>query len=473
MSPCACSPQLYHRMGETGRSKLETVCNFGCAHLSSLTRRSGESYATHGCEVAATLRELTDDPSLLSVAILHDILVHEEGESLLARAPLSDEEQSLIRHMHELRRLHIDANTMDLDRTLDAFTGDARLLPLRMAHRLNDVRHLHRFPKKLQRQIAHETLHMYSAIAGRLGMHRWRYEMEDVSFRLLQPRIVSNLEKTIEGHRALDIACLEHTRDYLREKLIEEGIEVSIDFRIKSLYSTYRKMLLKRRSFEELLDRLALRIVVPSTGLCYAALGIVHASLHPVPGKLKDYIGAPKENGYRSIHTVVYPLPGVTEQPIEIQIRTKEMQEECEYGIAKHGEYKNALYALHTRSSRVNLFRNLQNLREEARSPKQFETALRTYFREDHIALFDAGNTLYHLKHPASALDFLVELHGKRCKFLKTVRINGRERPIDTLLHDGDTVDALFQRESSAKASWVHACKHPASRRLLREILRA
>ena len=183
------------------------------------------------------------------------------------------------------------------------------------------------------------------------------------------------------------------------------------------------------------------------------------------------HIGVPKENGYRSIHTVVYPLPGVNEQPIEIQIRTREMHEECEYGIAKHGEYKNFLYALNSRSARVALFRNLQNLREETRSPKQFEEALRTYFREDHIAIFDARNNLYHLKDPATALDFVCSVFEKRIRFLKSVRINGRERSLDTPLHDGDTVEGLFGKESRVDRSWLSYPRHNVTKRMIRTLL--
>ena len=471
MPDYTCPPRLYRDLPRDDKAKVLEACRYGKQHLSGLQRRSGESYAQHGCEVATALGEVTRDSSLISVAILHDLLVHPDGDSLLEHSPLTQSERKLVQQLHPLRRLHIDANTEELDRVINAFTADARLLPLRMAHRLNDVRQLARFTEKLKRQIATETLHMYTAIASRLGMHAWRYEMEDVCFRLLQPRIVQQLERKFTAYAALDTTCLRHAKRFLTKKLQEEGIQSSIDGRIKQLYSTYRKMVIKRRRFEELTDRLALRIIVPTTKDCYHALGIVHASFHPIPGKLKDYIGAPKENGYRSIHTVVYPLPGVTEQPIEIQIRTAEMNEECEYGVAKHGEYKNAVYALHSQFSRVNLFRNLQSLREEARSPKQFETALRTYFNDDHIALFDAKNNLYHLKQPVTALDFACHVYGSRCKNLKSVHINGRERPLDTTLHDGDTVQARFSKEMRVQTAWLDVCHHAPARKVLRSLL--
>jgi GTP pyrophosphokinase len=416
---------------------------------------------------------MSADPSLIRIAVLHDLLVHPDGEELLERSPLTESERALVRQLHPLRRLNIDDSTEDLNIVIHAFAEDARLLLIRMAHRLCDIRNLKRFPHKLKHQIASEALHMYTAIAGRLGMHAWRYEMEDTCFRLLQAKIVRQLEEKFRACAALDRACLAQAQRFLKRKLREANLEASVDGRIKQMYSTYRKMVIRRRRFEELTDRLALRIVVTSITDCYHALGIVHACFHPMPGKLKDYIGAPKENGYRSIHTVIYPLPGVTEQPIEIQIRTTDMNEECEYGIAKHGEYKNAIYALQSQSTRVNLFRNLQSLQEEARSPKQFAKALRTYFNENHIVVFDAKNNLYHLRKPVTALDAACHAFGKRCKFLKNIRVNGRVQHLDTTLRDGDTIEPIFGRDRTVKRDWLHACRHARSRTLIRQLLKS
>lgn len=450
---------------------MHAAVRFGQQHLSGIRRRSGESYADHGEEVAGILNELSSDPSLLSVAVLHDLLVHPEGERLLAESPLTENERRLVREMHPLRRLQIDENTRDLDTALDAFTTDERLLPLRMAHRVNDVRHLDRFSPGLRRSIARETLHMYAAIAGRLGMHVWKHEMEDSCFRVLQPSVVAQMEQMFATAAPADAACIEHGRKFLLRRLREHEISCTIDSRIKSLYSTYRKMIIKRRKFNELTDRLALRVVVWSIEECYHALGVIHSCMHPIPGKLKDYIGAPKENGYRSIHTVVWPLPGITEQPLEIQIRTQAMHRECEFGVANHADYKHCLYGLRTGIARVELFRNLQSLREEVHSPKQFEQALRTYFTEDHIALFDPDNTLYHLKKPVTALDFACHVHGRRVKYLKGVRVNGREQPLDTALVNGDTVEARFGKELTLREEWMKACKHRTSRGVLREMM--
>ncbi|MDD5751813.1 MAG: hypothetical protein PHS73_04835, partial [Candidatus Peribacteraceae bacterium] len=173
----------------------------------------------------------------------------------------------------------------------------------------------------------------------------------------------------------------------------------------------------------------------------------------------------------RSVHTVVYPLPGVTEQPMEIQIRTEEMHRTCEFGLAAHGEYKNLLYSLDAGTSRVHLLRNLASLREEARSPERFEETLRHYFRDDHLAVFDAENHLYHLKGPVTALDFVATAHPKRLPFLKTIRVNGRERPFGTLLRSGDTVEAFFGRARSVSCVWFSACRLRGTKAGIRAVL--
>ncbi len=461
------------RTASAATDHVRRARSFARTHLSSLLRRSGESYAAHGEEIARALSEITDDASLRAVAHLHDVLIHPEGERLLRTSPLTAGERELVRRMHTLRRLHIDEKTKDLDTVIAAFSSDERLLPLRMAHRLNDVRHLARFAPGLRRAIARETLHMYTAIAGRLGMYAWRYEMEDLCFSYLYPTISKHLRGKFLRMKKLDDVCLRHARTFLLRHLREKGIDCDIDSRIKGLYSTYRKMSLKRRSFEEITDRLALRIIVSSLDECYLALSIVHARMHPIPGKLKDYIGAPKENGYRSIHTVVFPLPGVTEQPLEIQIRTRDMHDRAEHGVASHCDYKHFLYSLHCPPARVHLFRNLESLREESRSPQQFAVALRQYFRDDHVPVFDVQNNLFHLKRPATVLDFLCLAKDRRLPRLKGVRVNGRMSVLHAPLHDGDTVEPFYARTRTVAKEWLSACRHARSRRILRSLLRA
>lgn len=424
--------------------EIREVLDFAFLHLSPLQRRTGENYAEHGLLVASTFCELGFETSMVKVAILHDLFLHPQAEVLLDSSPLNEDERVLARQMHQLRRLFIDSRTQDLDKFIHSFIKDERLLPLRMAHRLSDVRRLDRFQPDLRKQIAHETLHMYTAIARRLGMHAWAQEMEDLCFSVVHPAIAKRLAVRFEKLRLADESCLEETKKFLEAKLKDQEVECRIEGRIKGLYSTYQKMRLKRRRFEALTDRLAIRIVVKNYMDCYKALGVVHAFMHPIPGKLKDYIGAPKENGYQSIHTVVFPLTGVNKQPIEIQIRTGLMDEVCEYGPAAHADYKKQKYAMATNHTRVNLFRNLAQLHQLAETPQQFERVLRRYFDNGHMAIFDGEDNLYHVKRPTTAIDFVSHAFPNRFKQLKLIRINGQVVESDVSLKDGDVVSPEF-----------------------------
>jgi (p)ppGpp synthase/HD superfamily hydrolase len=450
--------------------RLTAAHRFAVRHLSHLKRRSGRSYAENGVEVATVLREVTDDPALIATALLHDLLMHPNGERLLQESPLTPDERLLVARMHSLRRLNINVHTKDLERVMNAFLSEPRLLPLRMAHRVSDIRHLKRFAPTVQRGLARETLHMYAAIAGRLGMHAWRREMEDTCFELLKPDAAKSLRRQFALHAKNDRQCLTHMENFLKKKLATDGIRGELKGRTKTLYSTYCKMVIKHRKFEDLTDRLAMRIIVPKIDDCYRALGVVHRHLRPMPGKLKDYIGAPKENGYRSIHTVVFPLPGVTEYPVEVQIRTLEIHQECEYGLARHADYKQLSYAIDTSLARVDLYRNLQTLHERAHSPGQFEQALRTYFQENHISVFDAKGNLYHLPAPVSALDFVCRVMPDRLTKLAGVRINGRNRGVDTLLKDGDAMEPQFGVAGAFKKDWIKACRQQSSQKICEEL---
>jgi guanosine-3',5'-bis(diphosphate) 3'-pyrophosphohydrolase len=453
-------------------ARLQKVQAYAERSLKHIRRGSGETYATHGKDVSKVLSEVTNDESILCIAILHDILVHPDGAALLKASPLTKDERSIVERMYTLRRLHIDENTDDLDLVIGSFVEDPRLMLLRMAHRLNDIRHLSRFPKKRRKELAHETLHMYSAISGRLGFQRWRWQMEDICFLELQPKIAKHIQKEFEQCRRIDLTCLKHTTAFLQDKMKEQNISVTVDQRIKGLYSTYRKMILKKKSFDELTDRIALRIIVPKQDDCYRALGVVHGSMHAIPGKLKDYIGTPKENGYRSLHTVVFPLAGVSVLPIEIQIRSKAMHEECEYGIASHTDYKDMVYALTNPQSRTNLFRNLENLRSLGNTPKQFEEALRTSFRDDEIILFDPENTHYRMRPPATALDFAcISLHLLPSN-VTGARINGRKQALSLLLRDGDTVEILTGKTTLTPEDYLKASQQPQTRKIVKAMMK-
>lgn len=457
-------------VNDEDKEKIRKAYEFSKKNLSDLKRRSGESYFEHGYQLADALHEVSNDPILFVTLLLHDLPLHPKSKSLIEKSPIDELEKKYIMQMYKLRGLHINEKTKDLDIVISSFSKDSRIILMRMVHRLNDIRNINRFNPNLQEKIAKETLHMYGAIAGRLGFHNWKQEMEDTCFKILHPQIYKDLTKKFKKWKPVDDISLKTTKDYLSNEFKENGINADIKMRIKTLYSTYKKMVLKNRKFQDLTDRLALRVIVPDIESCYKALGIVHSTMHPIPGKLKDYIGSPKENGYRSIHTVVYPLPGVTEQPIEIQMRSREINWECEYGIAAHHRYKDARYRLQHQHSRVQLFKNLEVLKHETPSPKRFKEALVNYFSEDRLILFDEKNNVYHFKKPLTALDFAFLIHKERCLHLKSIKINGRHQPLDTDLSDGDVVEVTFGRKKTFTRKWRKICHNKSSKKLVSKL---
>ncbi|MDD4351633.1 MAG: HD domain-containing protein [Candidatus Gracilibacteria bacterium] len=453
-----------------GLSKEHKLKRFLEDNLNEVKRRTGQAYAGHGMEVAKVLRELTEDPKLLCCAMAHDLLMHPEGENLLRKAPLTSEEKKIVVKMHQLRRLHIDENVRDLDTVLNAFVHDEEIIILRLAHRLSDIRKIEDFEPGLKKRIARESLFMYAPIAGRLGFNAWRKEIEDVCFRILHPKHALHLESKFEKYADFDKKCLEQTAKFINKHLQKIGIKPEMQKRIKGLYSTYKKLLSGDQSFRDISDRLAVRVIVDSIDDCYRVLGIVHRIMRPIPDAFRDYIGSPKDNGYRSIHTAVYPLPGVTEQIVEVQIRTHRMHQECEYGLAAHFRYKQAKYALTDNIAKVDILRNFEALRIETSSPEKFQEVLQNYLAGKKLIIFDQNNKIYHINKPASVLDFTFVIYGKRCLYLKQAYVNGRERPFEYLLHDGDTVRLVFAKTETFHKNWLNQCQKKASKDFLKSV---
>lgn len=451
--------------------RTEQVQQFAREHLSGIWRGSGESYYQHGCEIAEVLSEINPDKSLTKVAMLHDLFHHPKGGDLISKSPLNEKEKALARGMHDLRRLRISGEMKDLDRVIDSFTRDGRLLILRLAHRLNDIRHLERFSHSRQKEIAQEAFLFYSSFAARFGFNAWRHEIEDRCFWTLHPEDAAQVSRKMMEYEQIDENCLNLAREYLAKFIAASGIQAHIVGRRKSLYSCYRKMIFKNRKFEDLTDRLAIRIIVDRLDDCYRVLGIVHGYMHPIPGKLKDYIGAPKENGYKSIHTVVYPLPGVNEEPLEIQIRTAEINRHCEYGAAAHYRYKYLNYSAKTGQVRIDLFRSLDILRQEVRSADQFQKLLKTYFRDDRLIIFDQNNNLYHLKRPASVLDFAGQIHKPKFSKIKDALVNGKICPLGQVLKNGDVVQLNFKRDRSISLDWLSGALQNQTKQIIRKLL--
>ncbi|MBD3327968.1 HD domain-containing protein [Candidatus Peregrinibacteria bacterium] len=439
--------------------------------LSEEKHVTGITLFQHGLEVAYTLKEVTNDPVIFKVAILHHILKLPEGEQVLESLDITDEERALIRQIHNITELYIGRSFEDLSRLLDMIFEDLRLVILCTAHRVDEIRKLDRYSELDALQLARETLHGFTTLIGRLNMHVWRTELEDYSFKYLYPETYRQVDKLMDEFRDLDQMCLKHASSMIGKVLTEAGLEHELQGRIKGVYSTYRKMLLKDQTFGEIPDRLALRIILEREEDCYKALHLVNKHMEPVGGIIRDYIARPKENGYQSLHTVVYPMNGVTDRQMEVQIRTFDMHEECEQGIAAHSDYKKMNYSMQSPKGRTDILRNMAVLKQGVVNIDDFNKLLKKYLSEDQIIIFDSeGNTNF-VDDQSTVLDFVCSNYGDKVKRLKEVKINGRRQNFGTYLSDGDTVEAVFGRTKNITKEWENYCTFPLNKKLVVSLL--
>ncbi len=451
-------------MQPPAREAVAEALGYAREHLRGIPRGIDGNYATHSIRLAETVAEMTTDPVLLRVALLHDLLVHPHGDILLRQSPLNREERDLARKMHMLHHLRLDSDMEQLESALHAFIDEPRILPLRMAHRLRDVRQLADLPFESAQRVAAETLSIYCAIAQRFGFSAWRREMENSCFRLLHPHEAAVTQAMIDRAHASEVKDMRRAKECLSWHFRDAGVAAQIHCKTKCLYSTYTTMQREQIPFEEVHDRLQLRMIVGRSDWCYAALGVVHSVLHPLPGALQDFIGSPKDNGYRSLDTFVHPHVGVTSRPLAISIRTPQMDDECEFGIGRGG--RQAI----TSNAWLDLLRHLHVRGHEMQSPGQFAEFLRGYFA-DGIGLYDGKNNFYRLRSPVTALDFICHVYGPACAGMQSVSRNGVNCSPETLLKNGDTVIARFSPAMCVTKEWLDACRHDSSKDVIRRAL--
>lgn len=452
--------------------KIKLIIDYLEPFLSKVNRNDFENYFEHDIDLLYTLFESNNYNELIPIALFHDVLSIKWWKQILEKSILSKEEKRKVYLLSQLSHIDLQGNKNDFNNFLDIITKNSDLVPIRLAHRLNDIRNINKFNLDNQNKLARETLHIYSALSWRFWIYKWRYEMEDIAFSFLYKEKAEFLKDKFNKYKNIDNYCLEKTKEFLNKQFVTYWLNVEIESRLKSLYSTYRKIIIKKRKFEDLTDRLAIRIITDNEEDCYKILYIIHKEFHIIPWKLKDYIGCPKENWYQSIHTVIYPLPWVTQLPIEIQIRSKSIHQACLYWTASHENYKSNCYLHKSNNTKVNLIKNFEFLEVKWLSPKDFENTLKKYFNEDKIAVFDSDNNLYNVKRNLNIIDFLRIVYWKKIKFLKEIYLNWRKASIDEELKEWDVIQWKFWRKKTIKKDWIIACKSKYSKKFIKEILK-
>ncbi len=421
-------------------------------------RDSGDPYISHPLQVAAILTELKLDDATIAAALLHDTIEDTDATRAEIDRLFGHDIGVLVEGLTKLKKLDLVSKEAkqaeNLRKLLLAIADDVRVLLIKFADRLHNMRTLAHRPPEARRRTAEETLDIYAPLAGRMGMHEMREELEDLAFRELNPEAHKVITERLEALAERSRGWVAEIEQQLAKKLGERGIAAEVTGRRKRAYSIWRKMERKAVGFEQLSDILGFRVLVGTVAECYQALGIVHTSWPVVPGRFKDYISTPKQNDYRSIHSTVI---GPGKQRVELQIRTREMQQIAEYGIAAHALYKDGLGSptemLSRKSNAYAWLRRTIELLAEGSNPEEFLEHTKLELFHDQVFCFTPKGKLIALPRGATPIDFAYAVHTNVGNMAIGAKINGKIGPLSSPLQNGDEVQILTSEAQIAPPS--------------------
>lgn len=422
-------------------------------------RKSGEPYISHPIAVAKILANMHMDAATITAAILHDVLEDTLIEKTTLDKEFGPEIAELVDGVSKLTQINFEnraeAQAENFRKMLLAMTRDIRVILVKLADRLHNMRTLDSLATEKRQRIAQETLDIYAPIAHRLGMHNFRIEFEDLSFAMLYPMRYRVLHDAVQKARGTRKEIVKTIKNSLRDALEKHNIPASAVLgRQKHLYSIYKKMRSKHLSFTEIMDMYAFRIVVDDVDICYRALGVVHNLYKPVPTRFKDYIAIPKANAYQSLHTTLFGPYGV---PIEIQIRTAEMDNLADNGIAAHWLYKTEHHTTSDAEVRARAWlKRLVDLQQNTANSLEFIENVKIELFPDEVYVFTPKGKIMELPSGATAVDFAYSVHsdiGNRCI---AVKVDRRLAPLSTVLHNGQTIEVITKLDASPNPDWLN-----------------
>ncbi len=441
------------------------------AHQGQL-RLSGEPYISHPLAVAGLLAEMRLDQDALAGALLHDVVEDTAISAEEIRAEFGDTVEKLVAGVTKLGRikLHSQAQVQaeNIRKMLIAMAEDLRVVLIKLADRLHNMRTIEYLPPERQRRIAQETADIYAPLAHRLGMWQMKAELEDLAFSVLDPTNYERVRQEILTQRRQRETSLLHAQSRLQAALAEAGIHAEVAGRPKNITSVYRKMQQAGRSIDEIYDLVALRVICDDIKGCYGSLGVVHSLWKPIPGRFKDYVAMPKGNGYQSLHTTVVGEGG---EPVEIQIRTWEMHRTAEEGIAAHWHYKEGTRADQRLDQGFGWLRSLLEWQKELLDAERFVEHVRLDVFQDEVFVFTPRGDVLSLPSGATAIDFAYRIHtdvGHRCLGAK---VNSRMVPLDYRLQNGDIVEILTTKSERHGPSrdWLNFARTSSAREKIRQ----
>jgi len=438
--------------------EIHRAYRFGAQAHEGQMRATGEPYISHPIEVARILAEMHLDNQSIVAAILHDVIEDTPTAKEQIANEFGSEVAELVDGVSKLTQISFEskaeAQAENFRKMLLAMTQDIRVILVKLADRLHNMRTLGALPPGKRRQIARETLEIYAPIANRLGLNKLRVELEDLGFAALYPmrsRVLADQVKKARGHRKQVVHKIETG---IKGRLRQEGLAGRVLGREKHLYSLYRKMRYKGLSFSEVLDVYAFRIIVDSVDGCYRVLGAIHNLYKPVPGKFKDYIAIPKVNGYQSLHTVLFGPYGV---PIEVQIRTEDMHAVAESGIAAHWVYKTGEAGSNTAQQRARQWmRDVLEMQKHAGNSVEFIENVKIDLFPDEVYVFTPAGDIMVLPRGATAVDFAYAVHTDVGNTCVAVKIDRRYQPLRTQLVSGQTVEVITAPWGQPNPTWLN-----------------
>ena len=438
------------------------------------TRQSGEPYLVHPLEVANILVDLNLDPICVTTGLLHDIVEDTDTSAEEIEEYFGPEIAHLVDGLTKISKLdHAsteERQALNMRKMLLAMVDDVRVVLVKLADRLHNMRTLEYLPGEKRRRIAQETLDVYAPIAHRLGMARVRGELEDLAFKHLEPEEYQKLKELVESRRARLEAFLEEVKQRIMDMMAISGIQIGyIEGRIKRLFSIYQKLRRQQITIDQVYDLVAIRIITDSVKDCYAALGVIHTAWKPIPGRFKDWIAIPRENFYQSLHTSVVGEGG---QPFEVQIRTREMQSIAEEGIAAHWKYKEGRRGTHTDEDEAFIWlKRLVEWQQEVKDSREFLDSLKLDLYPKEVYCFTPKGKVIELPRGATPVDFAFMIHTQVGLTCNGAKVNSRIVPLKYQLRNGDVVEIMTSPSAHPSRDWMNFAKTSRARAKIRHYL--
>jgi guanosine-3',5'-bis(diphosphate) 3'-pyrophosphohydrolase len=455
-------------------SQLEKAYRIAAEAHKDQARQSGEPYMIHPLHVTLILADMQMDMVALITGLLHDTVEDTSLSLEQIKKEFGPEVAACVDGVTKLSKLKLysreERQAENVRKMLLAMVNDIRVIIVKLADRLHNMRTLGALPRERQLRISQETAEIYAPIAHRLGMGKVRGELEDLSFRYLEPEAWADLMREIESQRLQNEEYLNKMRHDVEVNLRRENIPARVEARIKRPYSVFQKMKKQKIALDQVYDLLALRIITDSVKNCYASLGVIHNEWHPIPGRIKDFIAIPRPNLYQSLHTSVIGAGG---RSFEIQIRTEEMHRLAEEGIAAHWKYKEGRKGPGADDQRIKWLRQLVEWQQEMRDPGEFISTLKVDLYPEEVYTFTPMGKVIPLPREATPIDFAYAIHSDVGTTCVGAKVNGRIVPLKYNLKNGDVVEILTQTGHLPSKDWLGMVKTPRARNKIKHLINA